>query len=71
MGRIKTTQIKRITREIMQAHGAEFTKDFDQNKKVVDGMLDGGSKKMRNVIAGYATRLSQKKEYARMPETVQ
>ena len=59
MGRIKTMLIKRNTREIMAKHGEEFTTDFNKNKRVLDANLTISSKKIRNVIAGYATRLKK------------
>lgn len=59
MGRIKTMLIKRTTREILEKHGSEFNTNFDDNKKVLNSRLKISSKKMRNVIAGYATRLKK------------
>jgi small subunit ribosomal protein S17e len=61
LGRIKTIPIKRTTRALMESKGPEFNSDFVHNKQIVAGMLEGGSKKMRNVIAGYATRLAQQR----------
>lgn len=57
MGRIKTQLIKRTTLKLLGAHRESFTKNFDENKKVVQDMLSDPTKKLRNVIAGYATRL--------------
>ncbi len=57
MGRIKTQLIKRTTLKLLAAHKESFTKDFNENKKVVSNMLTAPTKKLRNVIAGYATRL--------------
>lgn len=59
MGRIKTQLIKRTTEEIMEKNGADFSTDFNENKRVLDSKLRISSKKMRNVIAGYATRLKK------------
>ncbi len=59
MGRIKTMLIKRTTEETMAKYADEFTGDFEQNKKVLDSKVRISSKKMRNVIAGYATRLKK------------
>jgi small subunit ribosomal protein S17e len=56
MGRIKTKQIKRLTRMFMK-DSDKFTTDFNQNKLVADEIAVKTPKKMRNVIAGYATRL--------------
>ena len=62
MGRIKTMLIKRTTEELMEKHRSEFTNDFTANKRLLDSKLKITSKKMRNVIAGYATRLKTKEE---------
>ncbi len=60
MGRIKTQLIKRTTEDLMEKHSGDFTTDFSENKKILDSKLKISSKKMRNVIAGYATRLKKK-----------
>jgi len=65
MGRIKTKQIKRITHVLIELHGDRFTTVFDDNKKIVEEFVDLQSKKLRNSVAGYATRLKR-----RSPETV-
>ena len=59
MGRIKTMLIKRTTTDLMEKHGEEFTKNFDDNKRILESKVKLNSKKMRNVIAGYATRLKK------------
>ena len=59
MGRIKTMLIKRTTEELMEKHSDEFTKNFDDNKRILGGKTKISSKKMRNIIAGYATRLKK------------
>ena len=63
MGRIKTQLIKRTTHELIKGKEEEFSKDFDENKKLVDQYADVPSKKMRNVIAGYVTRLMKKGDF--------
>ncbi len=60
MGRIKTQLIKRTTEDIVSKDSEAFTTDFNENKKVLDSKLNISSKKMRNVIAGYVTRLKKK-----------
>jgi len=62
MGRIKTQQVKRITNELIKAHGKEFKNDFKENKKLLDKFVKIPSVKMKNVIAGYVTRLTKKRE---------
>lgn len=60
MGRIKTKRIKRYTRMVMK-ESADFTPDFTNNKKVFSGIAQAHSKKIRNIISGYAARLAKKK----------
>ena len=57
MGRIKTTLIKRTALELFNNHKNKFKKDFEENKKIVEELASIESKKLRNVIAGYITRL--------------
>jgi small subunit ribosomal protein S17e len=60
MGRIKTSKIKRVTKEVMKEY--EFTEDFTQNKEKLNGVITVSSKKLRNIIAGYITRLTKSQE---------
>lgn len=60
MGRIKTTYLKRKTKELLALHGDKFTPDFTENKKLTTQLTQLSSKKLRNVIAGYLTRLKKK-----------
>ncbi len=62
MGRIKTTYIKRKTKELFRLHGGEFTADYDQNKRLTEKFAKVRSKKLRNVVAGYMTRLKKKEQ---------
>jgi len=59
MGRIKTKLAKARTNEVFEKYNDEFTVDFNENKKVLDSVQVGASKKLRNVIAGYATRMKK------------
>ena len=57
IGRIKTVLIKRVTKQLVSEHGDEFSEDFAKNKVVLKKYADIKSIKLRNVIAGYVTRL--------------
>jgi len=59
MGRIKTKLIKRITLKLFAKHRDEFKPDFKENKEKVSQYADIPSKKIRNIIAGYVTRLAR------------
>lgn len=62
MGRIKTQMIKRLAFKMFSKHDAELKDNFVENKKIVAAFLDGASKKVRNSVAGYVTRLMKNKE---------
>ena len=57
MGRIKTRKVKAITQDLLEEHREQFGTDFDANKLKVAELTGVKSKKLRNIIAGYTTRL--------------
>ena len=62
MGRIKTSFVKRLGKDLYEAHGDKFTDNFDKNKKVLDEFIEVKSKKLRNILAGYMTNLKKQSE---------
>ena len=60
MGRIKTKLVKRTGEELFRNNPNKFSEDFEDNKKVLPELTELNSKKLRNVIAGYVTRLVRK-----------
>ncbi len=62
MGRIKTKLIKRVTQDVMEKYGDEVSNDYVKNKEVINKHIETPSKKIKNIVAGYATRLSKNKE---------
>lgn len=62
MGRIKTKLMKRVTLKLFKEHKEEFKNDFNENKGIVQQHADIPSKKLKNIIAGYITRLVQQKQ---------
>ena len=59
MGRIKTKQIKRISSDLIENYDSEFRTDYLENRSRVEQLANIKSKKLRNVIAGYVTRLKK------------
>lgn len=55
MGKVKTEQIKRVARELMERFPDKFSNDFDDNKRRVEALTQGTTTKVRNQIAGYIT----------------
>lgn len=62
MGRIKTKMVKRVVKKLMGEQVAKFKPDFEKNKKLIIDFVDVPSKKLRNVMAGYITRLVKKQK---------
>jgi small subunit ribosomal protein S17e len=56
LGKIKTEQIKRVGKELMERFPDRFTTNFEENKHLVDTLTQGTTTRVRNQIAGYITR---------------
>lgn len=56
MGKIKSKQVKRSVQELLDAD-IELSEDFEMNKKILGQEMP--SKKMRNKMAGYASRFKK------------
>lgn len=59
MGRIKTRTIKSATRDLFEKHSDKIETTFEDNKSVVSATMNVKSKKLRNIISGYAARLKK------------
>ncbi len=59
MGRIKTQLIKRTTEQLLARYPGQFSEDFNANKELVNKFVSVHSTKLRNMVAGYLTRLSK------------
>ncbi len=57
MGKVRIGLVKRTARKLLATYPDLFTEDFEHNKRVVKELLDTESKRLRNQIAGYVTRL--------------
>ena len=62
MGRIKTKLIKRVSFDILEKHRGKFKADFEHNKGKIAEVADIQSRKIRNSVAGYITRLVKREE---------
>ena len=56
MGKIKTKLIKRTGKKLVEK-GIKFSEDFTKNKRILGNTMP--SKKIRNQIAGFLTRLKK------------
>ncbi len=57
MGNIRTSQIKRLSKQIVRDFHDQLNTDFQNNKHVVEEVCTAMSKRMRNQIAGYVTNI--------------
>jgi small subunit ribosomal protein S17e len=62
MGRIKTKLAKRVALRLVKEYRSQMRDNFEDNKKIVDELADVPSHKIRNVIAGYVTRIIKNKQ---------
>lgn len=62
MGRIKTKMVKRLAFQLFNKHQNYLKENFEDNKKVVESFMSNPSKKIRNTVAGYVTRLMKTRE---------
>ena len=59
MGKIKGRLVKRTVRTLLEK-GIEFEEGFEHNKKILGREMP--SKKLRNQIAGYTSRLKKQEK---------
>ena len=71
MGRIKTKLVKRIGDEIYNSFPEVFTENFEENKKRIVEVATFNSKKLRNVVVGYITKLVKKSKQEKIEEVIE
>jgi len=62
MGKVRPKYIKNTARKLVEMYPDRFTTDFEENKKAVMELTDITSKRIRNQVAGYITRLMKQRE---------
>ncbi|HDN17578.1 MAG TPA: 30S ribosomal protein S17e [Candidatus Bathyarchaeota archaeon] len=60
MARIYTARVKRYARMLYTKYPDRFKPDFEHNKQVLKEVAEIPSKKLRNQVAGYLTRMIKK-----------
>jgi small subunit ribosomal protein S17e len=63
VGRIKTTFVKNIGKELMEKYPESFSGSFEDNKKALAPLISFTSRKMRNLTAGYITSVKNAKPF--------
>ena len=57
LGKVRIETVKRISRELLRRYPDRFTGQFESDKQAVNELVITQSKRLRNRIAGYITRL--------------
>jgi len=58
LGNVRQEKVKKIARDLLERYPDRFTADFEENKKTVGSLVSVPSKRLRNTIVGYITRLA-------------
>ncbi|ACB39008.1 30S ribosomal protein S17e [Pyrobaculum neutrophilum] len=62
MGRVRPRYIKSLGDKLLEMYPDRFTDSFEENKKAVAQLADIPSKRVRNRVAGYITRLVKRRK---------
>ena len=57
MGKVRIAAVKKISRELVAMYPDKFGKDYEANKRAMEPLVDARTKRIRNRIVGYVTRL--------------
>lgn len=68
MGKVRTEMVKRISLELLNRYEKSLSTEFEQNKQFLNEIELDVSKKLRNRIAGYITRLVKIEQFVSEPE---
>ena len=60
---------KKIAKEFLEKYPDRFTADYEANKRLVAELADIPSKKLKNQIAGYISRMKQIEQRSVVLET--
>ena len=67
MGKVKTEQVKRLGKELIERFPEKFSNNFDENKHAVSELTAGSTNRIRNQIAGYITSQCAPEEETESP----
>jgi len=62
MGRIKTSFVKHIAKDLVEKYPGKFSNDYEKNKKDLSEVMIFESKRMRNIVAGYLSVLKRQQK---------
>ncbi len=61
MGKVRPLYIKKLARKIVEEFEPYLTLDFEENKQFIQRVVVFQSKRYRNRVVGYVTRLMKQK----------
>jgi small subunit ribosomal protein S17e len=69
LGAVRSEKVKRVAWELFRKYPDKFTADFEKNKQLVMSLMNVPSKRLRNTIVGYVTRIAIMSHSEKNPET--
>jgi len=57
VGKVRIAAVKKTARQLIALYPDKFTVDYEANKKTFEPLVDARTKRLRNRIVGYITRL--------------
>jgi small subunit ribosomal protein S17e len=57
VGKVRIAAVKKVSRELLEKYPDKFTTDYEANKVALSTLVDARTKRLRNRIVGYVTRL--------------
>jgi small subunit ribosomal protein S17e len=62
MGRIKTSFVKHVAKDLIERYPDKFSVDYEKNKADLAQVMTFESKRMRNIVAGYLSVLRRQQK---------
>jgi small subunit ribosomal protein S17e len=57
VGKVRIASVKKMSRHLVALYPDRFGTDYEANKKAFEPLVDARTKRLRNRIVGYITRL--------------
>ncbi len=57
VGKVRIAAVKKVARELCARYPDKFSTNYESNKTVLADLVDAKTKRLRNRIVGYVTRL--------------
>ena len=57
VGKVRIAAVKKVARELVERYPDKFSTNYESNKKVIGDLVDAKTKRLRNRVVGYVTRL--------------